>query len=824
MSGQPLAASSGDWEAIPAELRERRQWVGWRLRQRPGAPKPTKQPLNPRDGALASTTDPATWGTFEEALKCPGTAGVGFVFTRDDPYVGIDLDGCRNPETGALEKWAADIVAQLASYTEVSPSGTGVHVIVRGSLPGTRRRKGPIEMYAEGRYFTMTGNRLADTPQEIAERSAELNALHEGVFEENAAADDRPKPIHARLTDDELVRRAQSAANGAKFLALWSGDVTGYDSQSEADLALCGLLAFWTGPDQARIDRLFHQSGLMRPKWDERHGATSYGERTIATALAGRSEFYDPMRPVEPGDGPPQLALTRFMETDAGNAEAFASMYRDKVVFDHRLKRWLIRGEHRWIADHVSEVRLLAKDVARRRLRAAAELVDEDRRKKSVRHALSSESRQRLDAMIELAKAEPGIADAGESWDADPNLIATENGVVDLAAGVLRPGRPDERITLAVTVPYRPEAECPRWERFLHEIFRGDEALIAFMQRAIGYSLTGDVTEHALFLLFGTGRNGKSVLLNTLRRLAADYALNLPFSAFELIGRSQLTPELALLPGKRLVTSSETNDGARLNEARIKAMTGADPITANPKYATPFEFTPVAKFWLAVNHLPVVHDDSEGFWRRVKLIRFERIFTESERDPFLEQRLAEELPGILAWAVRGALDWKERGLDPPRSVVGATDSYRTESDPLADFIATRCVMGDALTVSAGALYLEYAAWTDALGMPVRERLTTTAFGRRIGERFAKKPTNRGKVYSGIGLRAQRDGDGFAESDGFDGHLQELSLDHSREEKFQENPSQPVTFPTCDDGCGTPVVEAGELCDACAEAALQGDPL
>ena len=219
-----------DGQVLPAELRERPQWVGWRLRQRASAPKPTKQPLNPRDGELASTTDPATWGTFEEALKCPGTAGVGFVFTRDDPYVGIDLDGCRNPETGALEKWAADIVAQLASYTEVSPSGTGVHVIVRGSLPGTRRRKGPIEMYAEGRYFTMTGKWLADTPQEIAERTAELNALHEGVFEENAAADDRPKPIHARLTDDELVRRAQSAANGAKFMALWSGDVTGYDS------------------------------------------------------------------------------------------------------------------------------------------------------------------------------------------------------------------------------------------------------------------------------------------------------------------------------------------------------------------------------------------------------------------------------------------------------------------------------------------------------------------------------------------------------------------------------------------------------------------
>ncbi|MBM4415224.1 MAG: hypothetical protein FJ035_02990 [Chloroflexi bacterium] len=581
--------------------------------QVPDRAKPTKQPLNPLSGTLASTTDAATWGTFAEALACPGTDGTGFVFTPHDSYVGVDLDGCRDPEAGTLEPWATEIVAQLRSYTEISPSGMGVHVIVRGTLPGTRRRKGPVEMYAEGRFFTMTGERLSGTPSEISERTAELAALHARVFEGSPAPAPSPRPIHSHLADDELIRRAQAASNGSKFAALWSGDTTAYDSQSEADLALCGLLAFWTGPDQARIDRLFRQSGLMRDKWDERHGAQTYGERTVATALSGRSEFFDPTNRVGPGGAPPQLALTRFMETDAGNAEAFAETYRDKVVFDHRLKRWLIWGEHRWIADHVSEVRLLAKEIARARLRAATEIADDERRKKSLRHAVSSESRQRLDAMIELAKAEAGIADRGESWDAQTDVIAVENGVVDLATGALRPGRPEDRITLAIPIPYRPDAECPRWERFLHEIFSGDEALIAFVQRAIGYSLTGDVTEHALFLLFGNGGNGKSVLLNMLRRLAGDYALNLPFSAFELVGRSQLTPELALLPGKRLVTSSETNDGARLNEARIKAMTGADPITANPKYAPPFEFTPVAKFWLAVNHLPVVHDDSEGF-------------------------------------------------------------------------------------------------------------------------------------------------------------------------------------------------------------------
>ncbi|MDA1010792.1 MAG: phage/plasmid primase, P4 family, partial [Chloroflexi bacterium] len=569
MTAAPFPRHPINAESIPTELRSLRQWVGWRLVEVPGRTKPTKQPLNPANGELASSTDPATWSTFEDALACRGSDGVGFVFTADDPYVGIDLDGLRDPDTGQLAPKAQAIVDRIDSYTEISPSGTGLHIIVRATLPPTGRRKGDVEIYADGRYFTVTGHREPGTRAEIADRGAEVEAFHDEVF----GAPPPPlriEPLQSHVTDDELVRRAGAASNGARFQALWSGDTTGHGSASEADLALTGLLTFWTGPDPARIDRLFRQSGLMRPKWDERRGDQTYGERTIATALAGRTEFYGLGRPASPADSDPDLAA--FPETDAGNAEAFASLHAGEVLFDHRLGRWLIRAPHRWIPDRVDEVRLRAKAVARTRLQSATSIPDDDRRKRAIKHAMASESRRSLEAMAELAKAEPAIADPGDSWDREPLLIGVENGVLDLATGQLRPGRPEDRISLAAPVPYRPDALCPRWEQFLQEVFLGDAELIAFLQRAIGYSLTGDVSEHALFLLFGTGRNGKSVLLNTLRRLAGDYALNLPFSAFELAGRSQLTPDLALLPGKRLVTSSETNDGARLNEARIKAM------------------------------------------------------------------------------------------------------------------------------------------------------------------------------------------------------------------------------------------------------------
>lgn len=764
----PGAGAPSRFSAIPKELRERNQWVNWRTEIRNG--RPTKVPLNPRTEGRASTTDASTWDTYEAAVEASEWGqieGLGFVFTTEDKYVGIDLDRCRDPKTGAVQPWAEQIIVRLASYTEVSPSGSGVHIIVRGALPPGGRKRGDIEMYDRGRYFTMTGARLPDAPQDVHDRTEELEALHREIFGSPVEEAVTPRAIHHDLTDDELIARASGAANGAKFTALWSSNTGGYASQSEADLALCSLLCYWTGPDQSRVDRLFRRSGLMRPKWDERRGEQTYGQLTVLRALAPAAtpDGGSSRAPCHAGG---QRPLNSYPLTDSGNAEAFAATHAGQVRFDHRLNRWLIRGEHRWLSDRVGEVRLLAREVSRGRLRAAADITDDEQRKAAVKHAQRSESRYHLDAMLALSKSEPAIADAGDSWDTDPGLLGVENGVLDLRTGTLRPGRPDDRITFASPVPYRPDATCRRFDQFLREVFCGDETVISFIQRAVGYSLTGDTSEQALFLLYGSGRNGKSVLLNTLRNLAGDYALNLPFSAFEVAGRSQLSPELALLPWKRLVTSSETNDGVRLNEARIKAMTGGDPITANPKYAPPFEFKPVAKYWLAVNHLPVVRDDSVGFWRRVMLVGFPRAFAEHERDLHLEETLRAELPGILAWAVRGALAWRREELDPPASVRMATESYRSDSDLVADFLEAFCVVGEGLSARAEPLYRSYVAYTESLGMPSRERLSLNAFGRRMTERFQKKPTKTGKFYLGVELRYDYDGNGSRGGDGFDG--------------------------------------------------------
>jgi putative DNA primase/helicase len=281
-------------DALPREIRESTRAVVWRTEQR--GPSTTKAPYRARDPrAHASVVDPRTWAPFTEALTVVqrGMAdGVGLVLGAG--IAGVDLDHVRDGRTGAVSDDVLAIVRTLDSYTEVSPSGTGLHVLVRGTLPPGRRRAGYIEMYDAGRFFTITARHVAGTPHEIHERTDALAALHLGIFGTEKcrlSAEITPSskctlaPATITADDAALIARAIAARNGSRFAALWAGDTAGYPSPSEADLALCSLLSWWTGRDAARVDRLFRQSGLYRPKWDEPRGAQTYGDATISKAL-----------------------------------------------------------------------------------------------------------------------------------------------------------------------------------------------------------------------------------------------------------------------------------------------------------------------------------------------------------------------------------------------------------------------------------------------------------------------------------------------------------------------------------------------------------
>jgi len=300
-------------DGIPGELRERPQWVGFRLIPREG--RWAKVPYDVVRKRMARTNDPRTWSPFDAALACyraGAVDGIGFVFSGDDPYVGVDLDGCRDPDTGRISAWAATVLAELDSYAEVSPSGTGVKVIVRGSLPcvgtgGRRRLDGvvspsgkpaEVELYHWGRFFALTGKRVEDAPATVEPRGAVIAGLWERFFSATRHCGVDPQTLHTppsevtSLADSELLDRARTAPNGDRFRRLFdTGSLDAYGGDhSRADLALCGLLAFWTHGDAARIDQLFRTSALMRDKWDERHAAdgTTYGQMTIARAIGSR--------------------------------------------------------------------------------------------------------------------------------------------------------------------------------------------------------------------------------------------------------------------------------------------------------------------------------------------------------------------------------------------------------------------------------------------------------------------------------------------------------------------------------------------------------
>ncbi|MEO8593494.1 MAG: hypothetical protein ABI759_09235 [Candidatus Solibacter sp.] len=316
----PLPIVDGDLSTIPAilELAERRQWVVWRGEDRDG--NATKVPYDPGSGWHASVTDPTTWSEYDSATAAcrdGDFSGIGFVLTTSDPYVALDLDHCRNPQSGTVETWAQDIVDLMDSYTEVSPSGAGLRIFVRGVIPGPRRRSGQIEMYADARYVTVTGQRLAGTALTIEDRQPQVDKLYSQLFTgepvtrvaNKVAPRTQPKPLAPRMgrlmekaaairalprPDDEILRVARQAASGPKFTRLFDEGrwQSHYPSQSEADMALCGMLAYWTDREAAQMDRLFRKSALFRPKWDERRGSSTYGQRTIETVLANAGGAY----------------------------------------------------------------------------------------------------------------------------------------------------------------------------------------------------------------------------------------------------------------------------------------------------------------------------------------------------------------------------------------------------------------------------------------------------------------------------------------------------------------------------------------------------
>jgi putative DNA primase/helicase len=361
-----------------------------------------------------------------------------------------------------------------------------------------------------------------------------------------------------------------------------------------------------------------------------------------------------------------------------------------------------------------------------------------------------SESYRRREAMIKTAQYLTELNITGDELDRNPWLLNARNGTIDVTTGEFRGHRQEDIITKLANVEYDPAADCPLWKQFIREIMNFKTELIAFLQTAAGWAMTGDNSEQIMFMLYGSGANGKTTFLNTLMHILGDYAIATPTETFMKKSGDQNTNDIARLRGTRFVTTTEAEQGRRLSEPVIKKITGNDQMTARFLYGEYFSFIPTFKIWMATNHKPVIKGTDYGIWRRIRLIPFTTRIAENKQDKHLEEKLKQEASGILNWLLEGVSRWKREGLNAPDAVLNATDEYREEMDVIGNFLKERTVQQKELTIRIRELYKAYVDWCEENNEhAVSERFLSMRL-KEVG--FTQCRTAEARFWSGLGLQ------------------------------------------------------------------------
>lgn len=754
------------YELIPEELKKLPNWCCWEAIPDPSAHSGiSKIPINPHTGHRGNSTNPSTWSDFETAeIVSRDFAGIGFMF-ENSGYFGVDLDDMPEELAACAEGDYANTIGEfltnLDSYTEWSQSGNGIHIICKGRLPEGARKKGKIEMYDSGRFFVMTGNAISDR-EDVPDRTEEIKPLHQKYLGGSESSDSGQMTLeNAGLSVHEIIEKARNSANGAKFESLYSGDFSEYPSQSEADIAFCNMLAFWCGGDAGKMDEIYRSSGLMRSKWDRKQSGSTYGALTIQKAISGCTEYYQPSQiqiadkslKIRKKSAPPARAIPAgkmYKFDDLGNSERLLDMFGYMLKFFYTEHKFLYYENGKWYRDNFEYCQTLADCVIHRMEEedtAGVYAENEDMQKAFKKHIKKTRSQNaRKNMVVGAAHFMPVLP---EQLDRDRTIIGVKNGVLDLKTGELKPHDSAYFLTKQIPIPYIADAPKPeRWLKFLDEIFLSDKELIRYVQKAVGYSLSGSNAEQCAFFLHGTGNNGKSLFLEILRYIFGDYASNIQADTVMMQNKAgnSASSDLARLQGSRLVTCSESAEGVRLNEPLIKQMTGDDIMTVRKLYCEEFEFHPEFKLWMATNHKPTIRGTDKGIWRRIHLIPFQLDIPANRVDRNLKYKLAKESESILKWAVDGCLLWQKEGLQMPKKVLDAVKEYRREMDTISSFLESCCIMQGE--VKASVLYAVYAKWADENG---EYCFPNSKFGVEMAKKFQRTHKKTGWYYSGISL-------------------------------------------------------------------------
>lgn len=742
---------------IPQELKNNASFCVWKLEKRRG--KPTKVPYNPRTGQLAKTNDAATFSDFGTAMKAYAMGGWDGIGYRVSEGIGaIDIDHCIR-EDGSLNDVAASILGIFSdAYFERSPSGSGLRGFFRLSpdfaydktVYYINNRQHGLEVYLPGttnRFVTVTGDTYrAGT---VTRNDEALQNLLDTFMKRKMQVSNKTVEPCSYLTDEQVIEHASRSESGEKFKALMEGRwEEGYDSQSDADMALVSILAFWCGNVEEQIDRIFRSSGLMRDKWDRQTGESTYGQITIRNAVSTNDTIYTPIRDSESAENDftdldeqdtlpsfePDLSKVtlsleemqphtnpRYQRDEIGIGYAFADYFKPIARFDRERGIWYVFDGKVWQPDeNALAVAELAKRLADRLYTFALQIKDEDTRNRYIKRVQKLQMRKNRRTMIEDAKSVYPVPHS--IFDRNTDLFNCQNGTLNLTTGEFRSHDPADFLTLMSGITYDPDAACPRWNTFISEVMVNDADLAAYLQKALGYALTGDTSLECLFILYGaTSRNGKGTTMETFLKIMGDYGktsnpemLSTKFGNTNASGPSE---EIARLAGVRFVNISEPEKKITFNAALVKRMTGNDTLNARFLHENSFDFKPNFKIFINTNYKPSVSDMTLFYSNRLKLIPFKRHFEEHEQDKGLKNFFAEapNLSAIFNWCYEGYRQFKASDLADPEAVKLATKEYQEESDRIGQFVDAWLEEGEAYEVRTSAAYKLYGEWCDKYG-------------------------------------------------------------------------------------------------------------
>lgn len=767
-----------NYQNIPQELRNLKQWGLFELKWVEARKKNTKIPINPYDGSAGKSNDPSTWSDFDTAMRALNEVeradGLAFYFANG--YVGLDIDHIDSN----LEDWRAgdndpnNLVNKFQdltdnTYMEVSQSGAGIHAIFKGKIPGKRRRKGNYEMYQTGRFFALTGNNIIPDPTIKSMSDDEMKTLYEFLFGKDNivqlhSESDNITPVD--LSVAEIIKRAEnSAKTGTRFTMFMKGGWEQfYASHSEADMAFANDLAFWTGRDFHKMDTIFRNSSLMREKFDEKHGAVTYGTSLLNKAINETQNIYNPESDSQDSESSYTFSFNEDKTKkiiprswdDQGRGLRMRDQFATVLKFNAVDKKWFFFNGSYWQEDIGNQkVELAAERVANSIKTEKPELkfstkTDNDKAMNEW-YKFQKDSRSHMAKMHMIDEFKKYVIVKHGEFDKEDMLLNTESGYVDLSSGELHDHDIDKKFSHQTVAEYSDNVDAPLWEKFLNQIFNNDEELIHYVQKAIGYSFTGSVDEQCLFILNGRGRNGKSVFSNVVSDVAGNYAkqMNVQTIVAKKNQSGSANSDIARLEGARIVTSSELNEGDRFDESLVKQLTGGDKILARFLYGSEFEYKPKFKIWMATNHLPIIRGTDDGIWRRIKIIPFNIQIPKEKVDKKLEYKLKAEYTGILNWIVQGAIMWQQEGLEDPEAVTKVIETYRAEMDPLDAFLEECCTTGQNYSIKAREMYDAYHEWAKE---SEEYKMSLNKFGREMSKKLLRVKKRDGWYYVGLKLK------------------------------------------------------------------------